>query len=150
MPLKSETVDAIFARMLARYGSAWIAKWQGVPMDAVKADWASVLDGASKEQILYALQYMPLEFPPTSAQFRSLCCRAPAPTQPIALPAPRDPERTADLAVAARQASQLGKQGADPKEWAIRMQTRDMGGEKITVTMRAMYREALGLNQAAA
>lgn len=149
MPLKSETVDAIFARMLARYGSTWLAKWQGVPMDAVKADWAMELEGASKESILYALRYLPLEFPPTSSQFRVLCTKAPEPEQPLALTPPRDPVKTAELSTAAKRATAADK-AIDPKEWAIRMQTRDMGGEKITVTMRAMYRAALGLDRVAA
>lgn len=77
MSLKSETIDWIFMRMLARYGSVWIAKWNGVPMEAVKADWAEQLAGMTKEDILYGIQYMPLDFPPTSAAFRVLCSKAP-------------------------------------------------------------------------
>lgn len=77
MPLKSETVDWIFMRMLARYGSVWIAKWTGVPMEAVKADWAEQLAGMTKDDILYGIQYLPHDFPPTSAAFRALCAKAP-------------------------------------------------------------------------
>lgn len=142
MPLKLETIDAIFARMLARYGSTWVSKWAGVPMDAVKADWAELLDGLPRESIIYALGYLPLEFPPTSAQFLTICRRAPERAVP-ALPAPpRDPAKTAELAKASKKALELGRDNGG-KAWAHRLKAKDDEGQKMPATHRAMYKAAL-------
>lgn len=139
MSLKSETVEAIFGRMLVRYGSVWTAKWSGVPMEAVKADWANELAGISREAIVYALGFLSLEYPPTATQFRLICGRAPERTLP-ALPAPaRDPQKA--RAVANAVAGNVGL-GLD-KRWAHEMKAKDEAGGRITVTQRAMYRQAL-------
>ena len=72
MPLPSRYVDEIHARLAVRYGSAWLAKWQGVDMAAIKADWAAVLDGMQPASISKALDSLPPEFPPTATAFRAL------------------------------------------------------------------------------
>jgi len=41
-------VDSLFARLAARYGAAWLRMWDGIPLDAVKADWAAELAGFAK------------------------------------------------------------------------------------------------------
>jgi hypothetical protein len=74
----SATIESIFDCMLARYGSAWRAKWQGVSPEAVKADWANVLSGYGNSAIGYGLSYLPDDFPPTASQFAAICRRAPA------------------------------------------------------------------------
>lgn len=140
MPLKSETVDAIFARMLVRYGNTWLAKWEGVPLDAVKADWASELHGISRDAIVYALGFLPLEFPPTVAQFRVICGRAPERQVP-ALPAPdRDPVKAQQLAVEAK--AKVGR-CYPSRNWAHALKAADAEGAKLTITQRTMYRAAL-------
>lgn len=65
-------VKEIHSRLAVRYGSAWRAKWEGLPMEAIEADWAEVLDGMQPPQIKAALANLPIEFPPTAAQFRKL------------------------------------------------------------------------------
>lgn len=65
-------VKEIHSRLAVRYGSAWRAKWDGLPMEAIEADWAEVLDGMQPPQIKAALANLPLEYPPTAAQFRKL------------------------------------------------------------------------------
>lgn len=90
--LVSETVEAIFRRLSTRYGSAWAAKWAGLPVEDVKADWARVLGGQTKESVLYALDYLP-DFVPTAHQFREICNRAPR-TEQARLPAPKPTEES--------------------------------------------------------
>jgi hypothetical protein len=75
--LHSELLDRLFGKLAVRYGDAWFRKWDGIPMLAVRADWAEVLDGLSADAIGYGLQYLPVDFPPTAAAFRELCNRRP-------------------------------------------------------------------------
>jgi hypothetical protein len=94
MPLPISWVDALFGRLSLRYGNAFLRQWPDGAVDAVKADWADVLDGITGEAIGYALRYLP-ESPPNAIKFRDQCRRMPAPELP-ALPAPdikADPQR---------------------------------------------------------
>lgn len=96
MSLPTSWVDSLFGRLSLRYGNAFLRQWQDASIDAVKADWADVLDGVSGEAIGYALRYLP-EAPPNAIKFRDQCRRMPAPAA-IALPPPDvkpDPERLA-------------------------------------------------------
>ena len=80
MPLPNAWVDSLFARLAVRYGSAWTAKWEGLDMGAVRADWADELAVFQNwhEAISYGLVNLPLDRPPTVGQFRDLCRGAPA------------------------------------------------------------------------
>ena len=91
MPLDLRWVDRIHARLLVRYGTRWSSLWATVPMDAVRADWAEVLDRCSAESIAYAIEQLPPDFPPTAEAFKRLCQSAPRPNDLPALPAPRAP-----------------------------------------------------------
>lgn len=82
-----DRIDSLFARMLVRYGTGWTRMWEGVDIDAVKAEWADELSQTSDEAIFYALDYMPPERPPTVKQFRAICNNAPPPVY-TALPSP--------------------------------------------------------------
>lgn len=70
MPLRY--VKEIHSRLSVRYGSLWRAKWDGVPMEAIEADWADQLDGMQPESIKKALASLPPDFPPTAPGFRLL------------------------------------------------------------------------------
>lgn len=72
MSLQKQYVDQIFARMLVRYGAAWLRMWDDIDMDAVKADWAETLHGFGAETIKHGLDYLP-ERPPNALQFRDIC-----------------------------------------------------------------------------
>ena len=65
-------VKEIHSRLSVRYGSLWRAKWEGVPMEAIEADWADQLDGMSPESIRKALESLPHDFPPTAPAFRAI------------------------------------------------------------------------------
>lgn len=50
--------------------------WAGMPIDAVKADWAVALHGFAPETIRLALEHLKSEgkpFPPAQPEFVSLC-----------------------------------------------------------------------------
>ena len=143
MPLSQSAVERIFARMLARYGSAWSAKWQGVDVDAVKADWAMELEGVTYDQIIYGLSYLPADWPPTVTWFREQCLRMPEP-EVKRLPEPAQPipenvmahlKRLADMHEETRK--------RDPRAWAYRLQEREKSGERLTKFQRDAWREAL-------
>jgi hypothetical protein len=87
MALPDSWLDHLFGKLAVRYGDAWFRKWDGIPMSAVRADWAEVLGGMSGDSIAYGLQYLPAEHPPTAAAFRALC-NSQRPQGMPALPAP--------------------------------------------------------------
>jgi hypothetical protein len=88
-PLPREWLDRVFGRLMVRYADAWARMWVGLNMEAVRADWCDQLAGVQHrpEALKHALEHLPLERPPTAAQFRELCNRAPMPVR-HALPEP--------------------------------------------------------------
>jgi hypothetical protein len=141
MPLSQRWTDAIFARMLVRYGAQWLRMWDGVPMEAVKADWARELEGleGNGRVIQYALEHLPSDFPPNAAQFKLLCANRPEPEHK-ALPAPKaDPERVK----AALERMNALKSKLGPADWAHQMRDREKAGESLTETERTMWRAAV-------
>lgn len=100
MSLPASWVELLFERLAVRYGHDFLRRWEGLDMAAVKADWAAELSGFSGDDITYALRHMPAERPPTCAQFRDLCRKAPRKEAP-ALPWPEPNQEIAAKAVAA-------------------------------------------------
>lgn len=87
--LNPKVIDRLFARLLIRYGAQWLRMWEGIDMDAVKAEWAEELAGyaTNLNAIGYGLDHLPADFPPNIAQFKAICNRRPDTSAP-ALPAP--------------------------------------------------------------
>lgn len=143
MPLALPAVERIFARLAVRYGSAWAAKWEGLDLAAVKADWSNELDAVTYEQIGYALAYLPTEWPPTAAWFREQALRMPQKVErddtPL-LPAPAP-----DLERLARELARLRDMQAQrrPLDWAYALQDREKSGERLTEGQRKAWRDAL-------
>lgn len=111
MSLPDRWIEKIFARMLVRYGSAWLRMWEGVDEAAIKADWALQLAGYvdNPKALEHALGHLPADKPPTVAQFALLCRNAPRPSlkrlaAPIA-PAERRQEVVDAVHTAFRSAS---------------------------------------------
>ncbi len=143
MPLDSRTVDAIHTRLLARYGTRWIALYAGVPPEAVKADWADVLDGLQLFGIRRALSLLPVDHVPNAAQFRTLALSGPPPTvDASAIAADRPP---ADRPRLVRELSRIAELQAKrgPKQWAYDLRAREQRGETLSQTQRFAWREAL-------
>lgn len=139
MSLDSRWVDAIHAKLLVRYGSQWLNLWAGVAPELVKADWADELAhfAAHPEAIKNALENLPVDKPPTVAQFK-LLCRIPQ-GMPPALPAPAvDPK----VVEAVKKA--FAPKTESPKEWARRLQRKERACGRLTWAQRQMWRAAIG------
>lgn len=143
MALSQLWTKRIFARLLVRYGAAWLRMWDGVEMGAVEADWAQQLDGfeAHPDSIRYALENLPPDRPPTVDQFRALCRRAPEPRRQ-SLPPPKFAKR--DTSVLRKLGEALAQAKPDPLAWAKALKAREGGGEALPEAMRKAWREALG------
>lgn len=93
-------VEVLFMRLLTRYGDAWTRKWDGIDMDAIKADWQEQLQAVfdrNPKAIAYAIAHLP-DFPPNSDAFVRICHLAPSPTGYIAAPTAKpDPARVAEV-----------------------------------------------------
>lgn len=142
MALSQRLVDRIFARLLVRYGAAWLRMWDGIEIEAVKADWAEQLSALEDKPhlIAYAVENLPADKPPTVAQFRALCGSAPPPVYK-ALPQPRlNPAK-------AREASEAVKAAfvppTDRLAWAKRLRDAEAEGKPLTEQQRKDWRIAL-------
>lgn len=140
--LDSAWVDRIHARLLVRYGSAWIAKFQGIDESLVKHDWSEVLSGVRADSIKHALEHLPTDFPPTATQFRDLCFRSPEPSLPRLAAPKANPE-----VVAAALAAMQKPGNFSHKAWAYRLQKREADGDRLTKFQRDAWREALGVGK---
>lgn len=93
-------VDVLFSRLLVRYGDSWARKWEGIPIDAVKADWQEQLGPIferNPKAIKYALDHL-LDYPPNSDAFLRLCLLAPSPNAVLSAPVVKpDPEKVAEV-----------------------------------------------------
>lgn len=78
MSLPQPWVEKIFQKLSLIYGRDFLGRWEGIPLDEVKADWAHELSGyqQSPDAISYALQNLPRK-PPTVLEFRAICEAAP-------------------------------------------------------------------------
>lgn len=148
MPLPTNWVDEIFARLTVRYGAAFLHRWTSVGIDLERArqDFANELSGFENwpEAIKFAFANLDPEKPPTAAMFRAIALKAPKPDRP-ALPEPAaDPERAAlELK---KLAPVRNMQGAvDHKAWARRIMARHEAGESINLTTLRFAREALNM-----
>jgi hypothetical protein len=133
MPLNSSWVDRIFGRLAIRYGAAFVRQWPDLDIDAVKADWADVLDGMPGEAIGYALSYLP-DTPPNASQFKALCNRRPDKAPPM-LPAPKaDPERVRMLLEGIKRGQDGERSMAEGVVKELRARIAD--GQKLTASQR--------------
>lgn len=159
MSLPSGWVDSLFARLTTRYGRSFSLMWEGLEIDAVKADWADVLGGFADKPaaIRYGLDNLPSDRPPTAPQFREMCRRSPDDT-------PRLPSPKADKKIAGEAVKSLGgmKIGRKPGlEWAHKLRDCELnhggnmhaagfpvpsnwiGARWMTTAQRDAWREAL-------
>ena len=116
--LNPKVIDRVFARLLVRYGAQWLRQWEGVDMDAVKAEWANELGGYANNlnAIGYGLDNLPQDFPPNVAQFKAICNRRPEPATLAIEPPPVNP------AVAKKALDSFAGAGLEtPAEWMGRL-----------------------------
>ena len=73
-PMRTSWVEALFARLAARYGTLFSDRYAGVPQQLLFAEWSSELAGYSPEEIRRGLDgCRTLKYPPTLPEFLSLC-----------------------------------------------------------------------------
>lgn len=153
MSLPEPWVERIFARLLATYGRDFTARWEGINMDVVRADWAHVLRGYENypSKLIYALENLPTK-PLNSVEFRILAERGPdEPVRRIEPPrGPRTPEQEAARAYAiaslkalAREKREEAQRGVSehPREWAHRVLERVHHGERVSTYAVACAQE---------
>lgn len=110
-------IDKIFQKLAIAYGRDFMHKWEGIPEDEVKEDWAHTLSGFADhpEAIFYALHNLPDGKPPTAMEFRALCRNAPRENK-VALPEP--PVNRVKLAEVSEKAHELVNKKKDALDWA--------------------------------
>lgn len=130
-----ELVEQVLARMEVRYGVLWARMWEGVPPEAVKADWVEQLHGLPPYAVHYGLRFLPLDRPPTVAAFKAICSRAPPPNN-ARLPAPGS-------SVPSAVKNWKPSFGADPLAGARHLRQREEQGERLTPAQKEFWRTAL-------
>jgi len=134
--LSQELLDGLFTKCAVRYGSAWFAKWDGVPMEVVKADWAEHLGGLGIAAITHGLLNLP-DFPPTAIDFKRVALQRPEPELPR-LPAPKaDPEKVKAILSNLK----IGRKGRT--QWAYDLQEAEKAGRALTEAQRRAWRDAM-------
>lgn len=130
MPLPAQWVDHLIGKLSVRYGAAFMRQYADAAPELVKADWAEVLDGFSKEALQYGLRYLPAT-PPNALQFRDQCRRAPREERPQLThdTLPPNPGRVAALLTLAERAR--GEE--DPMAWVHRLRLRKASGEAMSI-----------------
>ena len=137
MPIPDSWVKNLFAKLTVTYGQAFMRQYDGLDIEAVRANWALELDGTSAGSIGYALANLPADRPPTVLQFRDACRRAPTP------PAQRLTHKPGPVSADVLQrARSITAPRRDPRAWMAELQARDEAGERLTFTQRQFLRSA--------
>jgi hypothetical protein len=139
--LASSWVDRIHARLLVRYGAAWLRMWEGIDPELVKVDWGMALDGMTPNAIQHALEHLPPDRPPTVLQFKALAANRPR-DEALAIEGPprtKDPEKWREAWERFREI----RKGRTMLSWAYDLQERERRGEDLLPTQREAWRRAL-------
>ncbi len=142
--LPAAWIDSLFARLQVRYGAAWNRMWEGIDMAVVKADWAEELGGFERNPsaIGRALNGLPVDWPPTVAQFKALCIGEPGDieqSQPILPAPPADPARVAEIVAKIPRE----REKVPARKWSEDLRKREQSLGRLTMAQRTMWRAAL-------
>lgn len=88
-PIPHAVIVQIFGQLTLAYGQPFLARWDGVDMGTVHADWRYKLAGLTPEQIAWGLDHLKAGRPPEAMAFREWCEAMPDPAPAVALPPPR-------------------------------------------------------------
>jgi len=154
-PLPLPWVQRILSRLNIRYGTAFRTRYAGIDENELWADWSEQLAGLSGDAIAYALEKLPEDAPPNSAQFAAIARRCPQMAAPK-LEAPKSDNPA--LREAAKAA--VKQQSGDGRDWARKLRDKEAhqfanprevaSRDRLTLAQRAAWREALGVDQTAA
>ncbi len=145
--LPDQWVNQIWKKLSIRFGRQFLARWDGVDLEDVKADWAEQLAGfiCRPDCIAYALDNLPSDKPPTATQFRDLCRARPETSHAPQLDMKRGPIPANVMQALDRlkEPLEIAAQYAGPKGWAYRLRDREAQGDKLILIQRRFWREAL-------
>lgn len=152
MSLPDAWVDRIFDKLNLTYGHQFLARWDGLPVDKVKADWAHELRFLQQNPgaITYALENLPPGRPPNVLEFRALCNSPHAPRAPERLLALTNYAETELEREQWRHIERLRQVKRDIPNvgecaWAFALELKDKESpHKVSPLVRSMYREVLG------
>jgi hypothetical protein len=138
----ADFVEVLFERLTLHYGDAFLARWKGVPLAAVKAHWARELIRYAdrSEAIEHALALLDPAEPPTAAQFRDLCSTAPGPVF-RAEPELKQAHRAAEVRRKCLRPV-MPRIGRDVS-WATDMVRRAQAGERVSTYSLRLALDAL-------
>lgn len=149
MSLPDAWVDRIFEKMNLTYGHQFLARWDGISVDKLKADWAHELRGfaQSPSAVAYGLEHLPVK-PPTVIEFRAICNSpsAPRPEAPLSL---GYRSKTPQELAAERHIERIKRvREAHPEYggclWAFALEVKDQEEpEWVSYMARQMYREVV-------
>lgn len=147
MSLPMPWVDRIFLKLTLTFGRDFLSRWEGVPIEDVKADWAHELRGFQQNPsaIAYGLENCLAGKPPTVHEFKTACSRRPEASPRLSSP-------VVDPVIAARVLEGLRAQKqveAGTKDWARRLKARHVAGDKLSRYQIFCYQTALGEPQCA-
>lgn len=148
MNLPMPWVDKIFLKLTLTFGRDFLGRWEGIPVEDVKADWAHELRGLQQNPsaIAYGLQHCLSGKAPTVQEFKAVCARRPDATLALPIP-PADPKRVA--VEIAKLTQPRGVPAVDHKAWAKKLHERHKGGARLNRSQIFCYRSALGISEAA-
>ena len=73
-PLPREWIERLFDKFKARYGTLFVDRFGGLPMEVVADEWASELAGYTGQELQRGLEgCRSLKFPPTLPEFMAMC-----------------------------------------------------------------------------
>lgn len=145
MALPSSWVDALFGKLMLRYGAAFLRQYGDLDPAMVKSDWADVLDGFDGAAIGYALRYLPAEKPPNALQFRDVARKSPAPEVKALPMPPADPERVAAALEKLTAAKPAQSRMTPAQECAAGLRKRLAEGMKLTESQRHVLAACEGM-----
>lgn len=140
--IEPDWIDRIHARLLVRYGTAWIRKYAGIEPEVVKDDWERELQAyrMNPRAIWHALEHLPADLPPNATQFAQLCRGVPV-VNMRRLPAPvGSSARRAEVVAAAHQI--VHTPGTAVRGSVVeRLRQDQANGKKLTQFQRILLRE---------
>lgn len=154
--LPDSWIIRIFDQMSALYGKKFADQWSGTDPVVMRRVWAQKLGGFHDQpkaikQALDAMDAKP--FPPTLPEFLTMCREAGSrgldrPPLLEHVPSAEEIERATKAREEAVKAAHVENK-RDPLKWAKDLKERHDNGEKLAYLQVKMYREAMGIKDAA-
>lgn len=136
-PLPPAWVEHLFSRLAVVYGHAFLGRWSGLDLDAVKRSWGEELAGFADypNALKHGLDSLPVGEPPTVLGFRELCRAALRDErQP---PVPELPAPPADPAKVAALMAQVDRGNVrHPRAWIGVLRAQKAQGKILSAAQR--------------